>query len=80
MKRPKTTRLLSQVFGDKEVIETQERFSYGAHEMRDGVNHSNILRNRPVITPSDIQNLKKIEGFLKGPSSDVIEKARLKLA
>lgn len=60
---PIRARLLSQVFVDKKVIETQEGFSYGAHEMRDGVNHSNILSNRPVITPSDIQNLKKMRAL-----------------
>ena len=62
---PANAKQLSHLFGEQEIEEVQEGISYGSHQMRDGVNQSKILRNRPVISPTDIQNLKAHQCFLR---------------
>ena len=66
---PKIAEEISKVFGSKEVKEFQEGISYGAHEMRDGVSVSGHVKNSPVISPTDIQNLKKFHAYLRLPGS-----------
>ena len=58
---------MSLLFGEREFKETQEGLSYGAHEMRDGVNLSSIERSRPTIPPTQILNLPDLEAFIKLP-------------
>lgn len=53
--------------GDIEYIESSENLSYGAHEMRDGVNFSKQEKRRPLLTHNDIANLKDLEYFVKLP-------------
>ncbi len=76
-KKAKIAKEISQEFGEKEIEESQEGISYGAHEMRDGVNHSMVKRNRPVISVTEIQNLANNECFLKKADSGPIEKLKL---
>lgn len=68
---------LSGLFGEKEVLETQDGISYGAHQMRDGVSHSYQNRNRPVISATDIQKLSNNECFLKLCGEETVEKLKL---
>lgn len=62
---PANAKQLSQLFGEQELQEVQEGISYGSHQMRDGVNQSKVLRNRPLISSTDIQNLKTNQCFLR---------------
>ena len=71
---PKIAKRLSQLFGEKEEMEAEEGISYGAHEMRDGVTQSMRVRNRPVITSTQIQELKDNQCFLKLCGGEAIEK------
>jgi type IV conjugative transfer system coupling protein TraD len=75
---PVNAKQLSLLFGEEEIQETHEGLSYGAHQMRDGVNQSKVHRNRPVISATDIQNLKPHHCFLRKEGK--IEKIKLKLA
>ncbi|MEM7174338.1 MAG: type IV secretion system DNA-binding domain-containing protein [Chlamydiota bacterium] len=77
-KKAKIAKEISQEFGEKEIQETQEGISYGAHEMRDGVSQSMIKKHRPVISATEIQNLATHECFLKKADSAPIEKLKLK--
>ena len=56
---------MSSFFGQREYKEAQEGFSYGAHEMRDGVNVSNLERTKPTISPTQILNLPDLEAYIK---------------
>lgn len=58
---------MSSFFGQREFRETQEGLSYGAHEMRDGVNLSSVERTRSTISPTQIMNLPDLEAFIKLP-------------
>lgn len=60
---------MSSFFGQREFKETQEGLSYGAHEMRDGVNLSSVERIRPVISPTQILTLPDLEAFIKLPGN-----------
>ncbi len=50
--------------GEGEIEEWHEGLSYGAHEMRDGVqvNHNKIIR--PIVLPSELMMLKTGEGYI----------------
>lgn len=50
--------------GEGEIEEWHEGLSYGAHEMRDGiqVNRNKVIR--PVVLPSELMMLKTGEGFI----------------
>ncbi|MCB1075788.1 MAG: type IV secretion system DNA-binding domain-containing protein [Simkania sp.] len=69
---------MSSLFGEHEFRETQEGLSYGAHEMRDGVNLSNIERTRPTISPTQIMNLPDLEAFIKLPGNWPAIRSRFK--
>lgn len=56
---------MSKFFGEEEYVEVQEGLSYGAHEMRDGVNLSNIKKFRPTIPSTKILELNNLEAFVK---------------
>ena len=60
-------RRMSGLFGEREIIEMREGLSYGAHQMRDGVNLSNSQRTKPTIPVSEILTLKNLEAFIKLP-------------
>ena len=58
------TQLLSDEFGETEKVETTESLSYGAHEMRDGVNVGSIKKDKKIITPDMLSGLKPLECFV----------------
>ncbi len=60
-----TAERIAKSFGEKEVRESQEALSYGAHEMRDGVNLSFQTKTVPVISPTAIQTLRTHEAYVK---------------
>lgn len=69
---------ISKIFGEKETKELHEGISYGAHEMRDGINLSFQNKKSPVVTPTAIQSLNIHEAFVKLPGVFPITKIRLK--
>lgn len=60
-----TAHWCSQSLGEGEIEEWHEGLSYGAHEMRDGiqVNRNKVIR--PVVLPSELMMLKAGEGFIQ---------------
>ena len=58
-------------FGEIEYEESSENFSYGAHEMRDGVSFSKLEKRKPLITPSDLSSLSDREAYVKLPDPSV---------
>jgi type IV conjugative transfer system coupling protein TraD len=75
---PTIAKQISQIFGEREVEEHQEGISYGAHQMRDGVNVSSIKRVRPVVSASDIQSLNKNVAYIKLPGKTPVTKLKLR--
>ena len=68
---------ISKTFGEKETKEYQEAISYGAHEMRDGVNISLQNRKSQVVTPTSLVSLNPNEAFVKLAGNFPITKIKL---
>ncbi|MBP6950945.1 MAG: type IV conjugative transfer system coupling protein TraD [Alphaproteobacteria bacterium] len=64
---PSTQQWISKVLGDKEETEPQENISYGANSMRDGVSLSHHTRQKPLVMPAELSQLKNLECYLKLP-------------
>jgi len=68
---------ISNSFGEQEVKEVQEGISYGANEVRDGVNLSLQTKNKPAVSPTQLLSLDDLEAFIKLPGSLPIAKLKL---
>lgn len=75
---PQIAHSISKTFGEKEMRESYESISYGAHEMRDGVSLSFQSKISPVVTPTALQSLKPLQAFIKIPGNFPITKMRFK--
>jgi type IV secretory pathway TraG/TraD family ATPase VirD4 len=69
---------ISKSFGNKEMRESQEALSYGAHEMREGVNLSYQTKTSSVVSPTALQSLDAMEAFVKLPGNLPVSKIKLK--
>lgn len=54
-------------FGNVNYLEKSENFSYGSHEIRDGVSISSHLKEKTVISPHDLASLNKFEAYVSLP-------------
>ena len=66
---PDSAAWMSRNLGEVELLEKREGFSYGAHEMRDGVSINQERRHRPVIRPSEFSELENLTAYLKLPGN-----------
>lgn len=64
---PSIQQWISKVLGDKEEIEPQENISFGAHSMRDGVSLSHHTRQKPLVMPAELSQLRDLECYIKFP-------------
>ena len=64
---PSTQQWISKVIGDKEEAEPQENISFGAHHMRDGVSLSRQTRQKPLVMPTELSQLKDLECYVRLP-------------
>ena len=61
---PETARWCSDLLGSQEVDSFREGMSYGAHEMKDGVNIAKNYTEKTIAMPSEIMSLPKFHGFI----------------
>lgn len=61
---PETARWCSDLLGAQEVDSFREGMSYGAHEMKDGVNIAKSYTEKTIAMPSEIMSLAKFHGFI----------------
>lgn len=57
--------------GNVEYTEQSENYSYGSHEIRDGVNISKLEKQKPLILPSDISKLGDLECYVQLPCNKI---------
>jgi type IV conjugative transfer system coupling protein TraD len=62
---PRTQDWIIKSLGEQEEEKSIENFSYGAHEMRDGVSLTKQMRTRPLILGSELTNLEPNEAFVQ---------------
>ena len=60
-----TAKRMSEFFGEQEIMESQESISFGAHQMRDGVNLSGQKRKQPLINYTEIMKLPNLSAYLQ---------------
>jgi type IV secretory pathway TraG/TraD family ATPase VirD4 len=65
---------VARYLGEQEKQEAQESISFGAHQMRDGVNLASQRQTKPVVSASDIMMLKDLEAFMKVPGGFPVTK------
>lgn len=76
---PEIAERISKIFGVSEIGEYQEGISYGAHEMRDGVNLSYQKKKQSTVSATDIQSLKPNQAYIRLSGKQPITKIKLKI-
>jgi type IV conjugative transfer system coupling protein TraD len=72
-----TAKWCSEILGTCEAEEFREGVSYGAHSMRDGVNLNKEKTIKHLVLPTEVMNLKNLEGFISFCNQYPIAKIRL---
>ena len=62
---PVTAKYLSDRVGKTEVLETDQTLSMGVSDNRDGVSLMQRTREKDLVLPSEIMNLRDLEAYLK---------------
>jgi type IV conjugative transfer system coupling protein TraD len=75
---PQTTSWISRVLGEKDETEIVENLSYGANTIRDGVSLTQQTHTKPIVIPTEIQNLRDLEAYIKLPGDCPITKLKMK--
>lgn len=65
---------VSRYMGEQEKEIASESISFGAHQMRDGVNLSHQIRTKPVVSASQVMQLQNLEAYLRYPGSFPVSK------
>jgi type IV conjugative transfer system coupling protein TraD len=60
---------MSHNMGEVEILEKREGFSYGAHEMRDGVSINHERRKQSVVRPAEFSELEDLSAYLRLPGN-----------
>ena len=68
-----TAKWMSENIGDIEISEFKEGLSYGANTIRDGVNVSKQDKVKPILLPSEILNMKRLNLILKMPDHPAVK-------
>lgn len=68
---------IAEIFGEQEIREYQKGLSYGANDIRDGVNLSQQIRQQLLITKTDIQFLPRHHAFVRLPDNYPVVKVKL---
>lgn len=67
----------SKSLGSVEMMETSEGLSYGANEIRDGVNLTAARALRTLVIPTEISRLEDLHGFIRLPGDLPIGRFKL---
>lgn len=66
---PVNAEKISEIFGEQEIKEYQKGLSYGANDVRDGVNLNQQVRRQALITKTDIQFLSRNQAYIRLPDN-----------
>jgi type IV conjugative transfer system coupling protein TraD len=64
---PETSKYISEILGEEEILESQEQVSVGEHAVRGSTTWNTMRRKREIALPTEIQNLDELKGYLKLP-------------
>ena len=74
-----TAEYCSQNLGHQEIEEVKEGISYGANEIRDGVNLNNQKSQKRIVISSQIMYMKALEAYIKFAGDFPISKIDFKI-
>jgi len=74
-----TAEYCSQNLGHQEIEEVKEGISYGANEIRDGVNLNNQKSQKRIVISSQIMYMKALEAYIKFAGDFPISKINFKI-
>jgi type IV conjugative transfer system coupling protein TraD len=77
---PVTAARIAEIFGEQEIKEYQKGLSYGANDVRDGVNLNEHLRQQLLITKTDIQFLPRNHAFVRLPDNHHVVRIKIPIA
>lgn len=77
---PEIALRISKAFGEREIKEYQKGLSYGANDIRDGVNLTLQTRQQPLISPTQIQYLDKNQAFARLPGNLPVTQIKITIA
>jgi len=69
-----TAKKLSEFFGEQEILEPAESISFGAHQMRDGVNLAEHRHFQPTVSYTNLLSLNNLQAYLQLPGNYPITK------
>ena len=69
-----TAKKLSEFFGEQEILEPAETISFGAHQMRDGVNLAEHRHFQPTVSYTNLLSLNNLQAYLQLPGNYPITK------
>ncbi len=64
-----TAKQLSEALGTQEIEEISEGISYGANDIRDGVNLASQRRYKPLVAAEELLALNKLAAYIKLPGN-----------
>jgi type IV conjugative transfer system coupling protein TraD len=73
-----TANWCSENLGKKEIIASKENISFGANEIRDGVNIAQDKTQENIVIPSEIMNLKDLQFYIKLSNGFPVSKSKIK--
>lgn len=73
-----TAEYISNDLGSQEILEHDENISFGSDSNRDGVTITTRRNDRKLVTPSEIQGLPDLQGYLRLAGRNEIMSVRLK--
>ena len=76
---PYTQNWITRSLGEQEEEKVIENYSYGAHQMRDGVSLTKQTHVKPIILGSELKKLKTFEAFVQLPEGYPITKVIMPL-
>lgn len=68
---PNSCEFLSKLFGEREILETDESLSMGPADLRDGLSITRKRKIERLLLPSEFTTLKDLECYLKMLSYDI---------
>ena len=74
-----TANWCSNSLGDVELEEVKESFTYGSHDMRDGVSANKHTSINNLVLPTEIMNLKNLSCFIRFGSGFGVAKIKLRI-
>jgi len=76
---PDTAEYCSENLGSQEIEEVKEGVSYGANQVRDGVNLNKQKSNKRIVIASELMNMRKLSAYIKFAGEFPVSKISFKI-